>query len=48
LALIRDRLMIKFEKKIGEQEITRWAQRVASKASDPYTAAETILGKLDL
>jgi LAO/AO transport system kinase len=48
LALIRDRLMIKFEKKIGEQEITRWAQRVASKASDPYTAAETILAKLDL
>ena len=48
LALIRDQLMVKFEKKLGEQEITRWAQRVASKASDPYTAAETILAKLDL
>jgi LAO/AO transport system kinase len=48
LVLIRDRLMIKFEKKIGEQEITRWAQRVASKASDPYTAVETMLAKLHL
>jgi LAO/AO transport system kinase len=48
LALIRDQLMVKFEKKLGEQEITRWAQRVASKASDPYTAVETILAKLDL
>jgi GTPase len=48
LALIRDQLMVKFEKKLGEQEITRWAQRVASKASDPYTAAETILAELDL
>jgi LAO/AO transport system kinase len=48
LALIRDQLMVKVQKKLGEQEITRWAQRVASKASDPYTAAETILAKLDL
>jgi LAO/AO transport system kinase len=48
LALIRDQLMVRFEKKLGEQEIMRWAQRVASKASDPYTAAETILAKLDL
>ena len=48
LALLRDRLMVKVEKKLGEQEITHWAQRVASKACDPYTAAETILAKLDL
>jgi GTPase len=48
LALIRDQLMVKVQKKLGEQEITRWAQRVASKASDPYTAAETILAQLDL
>jgi LAO/AO transport system kinase len=48
LALIRDQLMVKFEKKLGEQEITRWAQRVASKASDPYTAVETMLAKLHL
>ena len=48
LELIRDQLMVKVQKKLGEQEITRWAQRVASKASDPYTAAETILAKLDL
>jgi hypothetical protein len=40
--------MVKVQKKLGEQEITRWAQRVASKASDPYTAAETILAKLEL
>jgi LAO/AO transport system kinase len=48
LALIRDQLMVKVQKKLGEQKITRWAQRIASKASDPYTAAETILAKLDL
>jgi LAO/AO transport system kinase len=48
LALIRDQLLVKFEKKLGEQEITRWAQRVASKASDPYTAVETMLAKLHL
>jgi LAO/AO transport system kinase len=48
LALIRDQLMVKFEEKLGEQEITRWAQRVASKASDPYTAVETMLAKLHL
>jgi LAO/AO transport system kinase len=48
LALIRDQLMVKVEKKLGEHEITRWAQRVASKASDPYTAVETMLAKLHL
>jgi hypothetical protein len=40
--------MAKVEKKLAKQEIARWAQRVADKASDPYTAAETILGKLGL
>jgi LAO/AO transport system kinase len=48
LALIRDQLMVKVKEKLGEQEITRWAQRIASKASDPYTAVETMLAKLHL
>jgi len=48
LALIRDQLMVKVETTVGEPEIARWAQQIADKTSDPYTAAETILAKLGL
>lgn len=48
MALIRDQLMVKVETTVGEPEIARWAQQIADKTSDPYTAAETILAKLGL
>jgi len=48
LASVRDQLMVKVQKKLGEREITRWAQQIADKTVDPYTAAEKILGKMGL
>ena len=46
LALIRDELMVKLQNKTGKSNIDEWAQRIAEGKSDPYTAAETILGEL--
>jgi hypothetical protein len=48
LASVRDQLMVKVQRKLGEREIARWAQQIADKTVDPYTAAEKILGKLGL
>jgi len=46
LTLIQDGLMRKVQKKMRNGNIERWAQKIASRESDPYTAAETILGEL--
>ena len=46
LALIRDELMLMIRSKTGESNIDRWAQKIAERKSDPYTAAETILTEL--
>ena len=46
LELVQDALVLKIRKKMGESSVERWAQKIANRESDPYTAAETILGKL--
>ena len=46
LTLIRDGLMLKIRNKAGERDIDQWAQKIAARKSDPYTAAEAILEKL--
>lgn len=46
LALIRDELMLKLRNKTGKSNIDQWAQKIAERKSDPYTAAEAILGEL--
>jgi len=46
LALIRDGLMLKLRNKTRKSNIDQWAQKIAERKSDPYTAAETILGEL--
>jgi LAO/AO transport system kinase len=48
VALIRDGLMFKLRKKLGASKIEHWAQRIAERESDPYTAAETILRQMRL
>lgn len=48
VALIRDALMFKVRKKMGASKIEHWAQRIAKRESDPYTAAETILRQMRL
>ena len=48
LASVRDQLMVKVQRKLGEREIAHWAQQIADKTVDPYTAAEKILGKMGL
>jgi len=48
LASVGDQLMVKVQRKLGEREIARWAQQIADKTVDPYTAAEKILGKMGL
>jgi LAO/AO transport system kinase len=48
VALIRDGLMFKVRKKMGATKIEHWAQRIAERESDPYTAAETILRQMHL
>jgi LAO/AO transport system kinase len=46
MALIRDGLMLKLGEKIRKSNVEHWAQKIADRKSDPYTAAETILGEL--
>ena len=46
LALIRDELMLKLRGKTSKSNIDQWAQKIAERKSDPYTAAEVILGEL--
>ena len=46
--LVRDRLMTRFEAKLGDYEIEQWVQRIANKDTDPYTAAEMIVAKAGL
>jgi LAO/AO transport system kinase len=48
LALIRDALMFKVLNKLGSSKIDHWAQQIAERASDPYTAAEEILRQMRL
>ena len=48
MALIHDGLMRKVQDKTAKSKIDQWAQKIASKESDPYTAAETILRDLKL
>jgi LAO/AO transport system kinase len=46
LALVRDELMSKLKNKTKKSDIDQWAQKIAERKSDPYTAAEAILGEL--
>lgn len=46
LTLIRDELMLKLRDKMSKGNIDQWAQKIAERKSDPYTAAEVILGEL--
>jgi len=48
LALIRDGLMAKLQRTIGESSVEEWAKKIAERQSDPYTAAEKILANLKL
>jgi GTPase len=48
LGLIRDGLMLKIQKRMGDSKIQNWAQKIAERQSDPYTAAERILADLKL
>ena len=48
LAAVRDALISKVSRKISKDRIENWAQQIAERRSDPYTAAEAILAGIGL
>jgi len=42
-AALRETVLVRLEKQIGSADTEQWAQKIAERRSDPYSAAETLL-----
>lgn len=47
LGLVCDALMAQIEGRIGAHRIEHWAREIAERRTDPYSAAQAVLAKLD-